>query len=311
MVDGSIESRRRARFCLFAALAASLLACREAERRTPDPAVAPVARRPLDDTEPPIEPLAPFVTLLDAGTEPRLLLEYAPATGPRRVDLDLERDDRPYSFVVDWVSEGASSLRWSFEVREARFAVLPGDDEEDLRRMEAIVKHYEGQRAHAAVLDSSRPELPDPGDIHGMPSVGDLLDVLVVPLPPAPIGPGARWIVTRARARGDMQSVESRTYEVEAIDGPRVSIAVHGEARLTRSTPLRRGQGGHIEGRLLIRGTAVIQLDDVLPQSATVTLLESMRSRFPSATHPESRTDAAHHTLDTAFIIRLHAPTPR
>jgi hypothetical protein len=278
------------------------------EEPVPKAEPARVRERPWEAPRPRPVQLDPLLTWLDAGSEPRRVLAYTPGLAPREVKLVLHTERRPYSFVADWTPESTTPRRWSLAIREARFERFDGDDETDLRIAQNVARRYEGVVRRAIARDVSTFEVSELGAGETGSSVADMLDAFIVPLPPGPVGPGARWTMLRVRPWGDMQAVESRTHELRVIEDDRVEIEMQGETRISRVTPLTAFEGGHIEGQVSIRGSFVVRLDDILVESATVTIVESMRSRFPAASSPESRTNAAHHRLENTYVFALETP---
>jgi hypothetical protein len=295
---------RLTRPCLIAAFLWSPQACAEAET-VPEPGAPPVRERPWEAPKPRPLQLEPWLTWLDVGSEPRRVLAYTPGLAAREVELVLHTEQRPYFFMADWTPENTTPRQWSLAIREARFGILERDDETDRRVAEEVAKRYEGMVRRVNGRSASTFEVQELGDGETVSSVADILDAFIVPLPPSPIGLGARWTMLRVRPCGDMQAVETRTFELGAIEDNRADIVMQGETRLSRVTPLAALEGGHVEGRVAIRGNLVVRLDDILAESGTVTVVESMRSRFPGANSPESTTNAAHHRLERKYVFRL------
>jgi hypothetical protein len=185
------------------------------------------------------------VTLLDPGREPRVERRYAPRGDVRHVRFAIPN----MAFTVDWRLERAEPARYHFQCTHITSAgPLPGNDEQ------AVID---------ALASGSKGDLG--ADVHGRvtgvasdtsSTVQELLGMVVVPFPAAPIGVGARWHVGGRMAPGLRPLDASLDYELVAVVGDQVDIRWSGHAE------------DETHDRIDLDGTATVRPNDLLPISA-------------------------------------------
>ena len=240
-------------------LAALLLVSACGERRH-EPGEPPPDAAPPPGTIPTVPPLvvpagfpAPgqpaVVTLLSPGAAPQRAVRYAPVAGTFErlemaltVGVALEGADpltapgaRPAVVLsgllrVERVGDGVAD--WGIAIDALRLGAggEPGARTILLRRLAGLrglrLRGRTSDRGAVLALDLEGPALRDPRAVRLADALRRAVGQLVVPVPQAPIGVGARWEVRRAISVGGLVLFQADVFEVTADAPDRVQMTV-------------------------------------------------------------------------------------
>ena len=178
--------------------------------------------------------------------------------------------------------------------------------EQAIARYRALV---EGKRA---TIESDARGLPPKVTIAGLAAGDDgaatareletMLAQAMVPLPEEPIGVGAKWSVVMMVNRGDAVVKQTATYELESIDGTRLTIAEHikqvGEHQMSVSADLPEGVTSELVALFWeLRGTVTIDTSVITPVQGALSVELRAHGRL---VHPSQTYD--HFTESTGTV---------
>lgn len=247
--------------------------------------------------EPPSPP--PVITVLAPGTEPRRTLVYAPSRGDRHAALQFTinngDDPRPQTetrvtLQLGWHVPSSLAGPWTFEVEKAQGVPTPGTSPAEQATIDSIWKAFETVRGDVRAI-SSQDLTPETHSLLATrPSVAALLSMVLVPLPATPVGAGARWRVQQAAPVDGL--LETATYELTELAADHISVSVSGSGSAVSA------DGNDADEA--VNGSITVQLADLLPTAADVSLHETMHMTLGDASDAPTPSH-----VDMTAVIRV------
>lgn len=242
-----------------------------------------VEKSPADDssvdavgTEPPI------VRVLDAGREPRRVLDQPPVAGER--DVELAMDLASLSRTAGAPSTMLVSLRWSTSAAAdvpSRFAVQRGEmkmggsemSDAEKKVVDAIVEMYSKVAGEAHRRGPGHVEVVQTKGAATRPSVAWMLHAFSVAPPTEALGIGAKWTTESKSEASGQPCTESRTYEITAMDAQQITAALAIEQRC--------GGGSAPSTSTMLKGDLQLAPNDALAIAGEIAGTHTMA--FPAA----------------------------
>jgi hypothetical protein len=199
------------------------------------------------------------ITLLEAGRAPHRAVTYRPTRA--HTTKGAVRDSM--HFTVDWklLSARDGKAKYRFQITEAGMAPPAGElanmgaEEAAVQQQVFAMVRKLGKGVVVGDAQGRVGAAHDSAIAHVSPSIPDLAELMVVPLPTEPIGVGARWRVQGARWADAVVDLE---YEARELSAEGVTVTLQGGSE---QDAMRTALTGEIAARF----------DDLVPQRGTLT----------------------------------------
>jgi hypothetical protein len=208
----------------------------------PEPASAETPPAPAVDetvimavgTEPPI------VRVLDAGGEPRVLLERGPVARDRQVQIawDMSPLGRPshegmhMRLALTWSASDDREIpsRFSVEHADVTMADVSGGE---MRVGELMGSFYALIGGHARRHGPAHVEFVQTAGMTTQPAVPWMLHLFAFAPPSEALGPGARWTMQSKTDEDEQSCTELRTYELVEVQADEITARLQIELETT------------------------------------------------------------------------------
>lgn len=252
------------------------------QRRASPPPVKTVSARPMGSEPAPRTDAPPqtfgggdmAVEVAEAGDEPRQKLRYEPTTIERRQALAIELEPPSgmtlrIGLVLSW-KRLPSGIAFAVDEAEltAKSGAAAGPQQAMFERMKLGFLRVKGD---SAVSAGRQIRLTQNRGQTTTPPVPWILHSVVVPLPAEPMGVGAKWTVRQPIDTLGRKGTSERAYHLRAKEGDQLTVAISGTDRW-------KAAGGRADGTTTLSGESVISLDDPLPSSSKMTLVEKVEA---------------------------------
>jgi len=221
----------------------------------------------------------PTIRLIEPGATPHRELTFRPAQVARHVRLSLGTPppgqpdaERKTALVLSWKTDPTTKSRYQFHVTQASMTVSgPAAKATEQTIHERIRAGFEQVAGYASVPSSDHITIGQTQGAATTPSVPLTLHLLAVYLPAQPIGVGARWELSEPASAPGGKGEATRVYELLALTAQGATV------RITRTSKWTQQRGSQqVTGSSRFTGQAEIHFNDLLPQSATATLVSSV-----------------------------------
>jgi hypothetical protein len=211
--------------------------------------------------------------LLDPGAQPGRNLAYVgappPATAQLTVEMFTGKDGDRRSL---W--RGPATIRYQVSPEKDGFDLaaqgatiaLPADTSPAERQaIEPLVAQFGKVSLDVNVEGKGLSVVVAESPMRTMPSLPELLNLMIVPLPYGTVGVGARWAVESKEAIGKSRVVTRRDYQLLELTATGARLSVTGTIS-SGPTPT-----------VTMSGSVTIALADALPREAQLTLVETIQ----------------------------------
>jgi hypothetical protein len=292
------------------------------KKTAPGPSPADAGARAADAARP--DPSAPNITLLDPGEEPREELRYkleVGATEKLTLTMSYHAENRLQGaapqqlkfpsmrmvFEVEIIEAlPGDRYRYQFELADTGLSDTAGADQTLVKMAGAGLEKSVGMRgtavvdAHGVIRDGNL-EIPpglDPNMRVMMESMKSSMEQLSSPLPPQPLGAGARWELRQTLAQAQVSLEQTTNYELEQDDkGKRRLRGAIRQVADRQEVDLPNIDKAELVS-LTATGTSLIDLDldHLAPRSGTVAIEST--SQFELTAHGLTRGLISRGTLE-------------
>jgi Family of unknown function (DUF6263) len=276
----------------------------------------------------------PLVRLLDAGSEPRSELAYAPASGPAprlamKMDMALrmtssgraapEATVPPITMLLD-VNVGAKTgSEWKIDGNLAGVSVDgTGPQQEGIAaamrpQLELLkglrMEYWLGPRGSVRDMKLTLPAGLPPQVQQLLSGMNQSFESMVSPLPAEPVGVGAKWQVVSRISSAGADILQSSTYTLKSRDGTKAALdvaltqLVAGESIKAPGMP--EGMSAHVKS-FNSGGTGVSKIDttSVSVESGSVSLKTAMDVAVEGAGVPPGQES----NVETRTTVQISRP---
>lgn len=218
--------------------------------------------------------------LVDPGSDPKSRLAYAFASTTRMVDATVKRSQSAgaavpnatatfhFVFTATPKPNGSGGATIDAKVAKLEIALPAGAPSDAKAGMRSLEKSFVGVVAHvdttaSGSISDPKYEVQESSDAVEM--MTSALEMLVLPLPAAPVGIGAKWVLTPARRDDDGTDVGgSVTMTLVARDPHTATIKV--EATNSGKLPIpdpNAPKGSYLERTVSSHSQVVIRFDGI------------------------------------------------
>jgi hypothetical protein len=289
----------------------------------------PVAPSPDTTTKDPVpaNASAPTVTLVSAGSDPKVALRYAPTQGDKdRLDMVMNMGMEmnmgggsmpmkipPMTMVMDTeiTSATADSFELSANVTSVKIDAKKGDPMGDAMGPELdkmVGMKMISKMTKRGILEKADIQMPpgiNPQMMQMMDSMKQSVSQATAPFPDEPVGVGASWKVVSNLENGGMKIIQTANFELVKMDGNKGTLKIKIEQT---APPQEVKQPGMPAGfttkldHLATTGTGEMNFDltRVVPASAKVT----MKSDFALTAEGQGQKQQVSMKMDIAMTMK-------